>query len=39
MTRVYSQDAPEKTADTLLAFWERNDRTDVLRGVKKVGEI
>ncbi|ORY76902.1 Alpha/Beta hydrolase protein [Leucosporidium creatinivorum] len=33
------EDAPDKTADTLLAFWERNDRTDVLRGVKKVGEM
>lgn len=35
------QDAPEKMADTLLGFWERNDRTglDVLRGVKKVGEV
>ena len=33
-----SQDAPTRTAETLLDFWERNDRTDVLRGVKKVGE-
>ena len=32
------QDAPTRTAETLLDFWERNDRTDVLRGVKKVGE-
>ncbi|GAA5999270.1 phosphoprotein phosphatase methylesterase 1 [Rhodotorula paludigena] len=32
------EDAPERTAETLLSFWERNDRTDVLRGVKKVGE-
>ncbi|BGP33801.1 Protein phosphatase methylesterase 1 [Rhodotorula toruloides] len=33
------EDAPERTAETLLSFWERNDRTDVLRGVKKVGEL
>ncbi|BGP50120.1 Protein phosphatase methylesterase 1 [Rhodotorula kratochvilovae] len=32
------EDAPARTAETLLEFWERNDRTDVLRGVKKVGE-
>ncbi|GAA5977539.1 hypothetical protein JCM10908_005007 [Rhodotorula pacifica] len=32
------EDAPERTAETLLSFWERNDRTDVLKGVKKVGE-
>ncbi|GAA5964616.1 hypothetical protein JCM3765_007642 [Sporobolomyces pararoseus] len=32
------EDLPERTADTLLNFWERNDRTDVLKGVKKVGE-
>ncbi|KAK4046685.1 Protein phosphatase methylesterase 1 [Microbotryomycetes sp. JL201] len=32
------EDAPEKTADLLLKFWRRNDRTDVLKGVKKVGE-
>ncbi|KPV71635.1 uncharacterized protein RHOBADRAFT_30812 [Rhodotorula graminis WP1] len=32
------EDAPARTAETLLDFWERNDRTDVLRGVKKVGE-
>ncbi|TNY22448.1 Alpha/Beta hydrolase protein [Rhodotorula diobovata] len=32
------EDAPARTAETLLNFWERNDRTDVLRGVKKVGE-
>ncbi|GAA5910139.1 hypothetical protein JCM5296_001970 [Sporobolomyces johnsonii] len=31
------EDAPERTADTLLSFWERNDRTDVLKGVKKLG--
>ncbi|GAA5876754.1 hypothetical protein JCM8547_002037 [Rhodosporidiobolus lusitaniae] len=31
------EDAPERTAETLLSFWERNDRTDVLKGVKKVG--
>jgi len=35
-----AQDAPERTAAALLLFWERNDRTrDVLKGVKKVGEI
>ncbi|GAA5860674.1 hypothetical protein JCM3774_006247 [Rhodotorula dairenensis] len=33
------EDAPERTAEILLSFWERNDRTDVLKGVKKVGEI
>ncbi|GAA5906423.1 hypothetical protein JCM8208_004656 [Rhodotorula glutinis] len=32
------EDAPARTAETLLDFWERNDRSDVLRGVKKVGE-
>ncbi|GAA6054032.1 hypothetical protein JCM3770_001330 [Rhodotorula araucariae] len=32
------EDAPARTAETLREFWERNDRTDVLRGVKKVGE-
>ncbi|BGP56855.1 Protein phosphatase methylesterase 1 [Rhodotorula sphaerocarpa] len=32
------EDAPSRTAETLLSFWERNDRTDVLKGVKKVGE-
>lgn len=32
------QDAPDRAADTLLMFWERNDRTDALRGVKKVGQ-
>ncbi|POY69953.1 A/B superfamily hydrolase [Rhodotorula taiwanensis] len=32
------EDAPERTAETLLSFWERNDRSDVLKGVKKVGE-
>ncbi|GAA5902898.1 phosphoprotein phosphatase methylesterase 1 [Sporobolomyces salmoneus] len=32
------EDLPERTAETLLSFWERNDRTDVLKGVKKVGE-
>ncbi|KAM0746851.1 protein phosphatase methylesterase [Meredithblackwellia eburnea MCA 4105] len=32
------EDAPEKTADLLLSFWVRNDRTDILKGVKKVGE-
>jgi len=34
-----SQDLPDRTADTLLNFWERNDRVDVLKGVKKVGEM
>ncbi|KAM0790177.1 hypothetical protein ACM66B_005496 [Microbotryomycetes sp. NB124-2] len=33
------EDAPEKTADLLLKFWRRNDRIDVLKGVKKVGEL
>ncbi|GAA5937547.1 phosphoprotein phosphatase methylesterase 1 [Sporobolomyces koalae] len=33
------EDNPERTAETLLSFWERNDRTDVLKGVKKVGEL
>ncbi|GAA5853915.1 hypothetical protein JCM3766R1_005778 [Sporobolomyces carnicolor] len=32
------EDAPERTAETLINFWERNDRTDVLKGVRKVGE-
>ncbi|CEQ40053.1 SPOSA6832_01640, partial [Sporobolomyces salmonicolor] len=31
------EDAPTRTAETLLSFWERNDRTDVLKGVKKLG--
>ncbi|KAI5480668.1 hypothetical protein MNV49_007595 [Pseudohyphozyma bogoriensis] len=33
------EDAPEKTADLLLMFWRRNDRTDILKGVKKVGQV
>jgi protein phosphatase methylesterase 1 len=33
------EDAPERTAATLLEFWARNDRTDVLKGVKKVGQV
>ncbi|GAA5881138.1 hypothetical protein JCM16303_004814 [Sporobolomyces ruberrimus] len=33
------EDLPDRTAETLLSFWERNDRTDVLKGVKKVGEL
>ncbi|KAK4048154.1 Protein phosphatase methylesterase 1 [Microbotryomycetes sp. JL221] len=33
------EDAPDKTADVLLSFWRRNDRNDVLKGVKKVGEL
>lgn len=33
------EDAPERTAATLLEFWGRNDRTDVLKGVKKVGQV
>ena len=32
------EDAPERLAQTLLEFWHRNDRVDVLKGVKKVGE-
>ncbi|GAA5886851.1 hypothetical protein JCM6882_005914 [Rhodosporidiobolus microsporus] len=35
------EDAPGRTADTLLSFWQRNDRTDmaqILRRVKKVGD-
>ncbi|GAA5971044.1 hypothetical protein JCM21900_002789 [Sporobolomyces salmonicolor] len=31
------EDTPTRTAETLLSFWERNDRTDVLKGVKKLG--
>ncbi|GAA6060216.1 hypothetical protein JCM10212_002295 [Sporobolomyces blumeae] len=33
------EDLPDRTAETLLEFWERNDRVDVLKGVKKVGEV
>lgn len=32
------EDAPDRLAATLLDFWQRNDRTDVLKGVKKVGQ-
>ncbi|GAA6024474.1 hypothetical protein JCM10207_004506 [Rhodosporidiobolus poonsookiae] len=31
------EDAPERTAETLLSFFERNDRVDVLKNVKKIG--
>ncbi|GAA6031400.1 hypothetical protein JCM8097_005643 [Rhodosporidiobolus ruineniae] len=31
------EDAPARTASTLLSFLERNDRVDVLKGVKKLG--
>ena len=34
----FVQDAPEKTSQILWEFYRRNDRTDVLKGVKKVGE-
>ncbi|GAA6015261.1 hypothetical protein JCM11491_000990 [Sporobolomyces phaffii] len=33
------EDLPDRTAETLVNFWERNDRTDVLKGVKKVGDF
>ncbi|GAA95069.1 uncharacterized protein L969DRAFT_95957 [Mixia osmundae IAM 14324] len=32
------EDAPERLATTVLDFWRRNDRTNVLAGVKKVGQ-
>ncbi|SDA06161.1 BZ3501_MvSof-1269-A2-R1_Chr10-1g02273 [Microbotryum saponariae] len=33
------EDHPGQTADLLLSFWQRNDRTDILKGVKKVGQV
>lgn len=36
---VMHEDAPERTADLMIAFHERNDKSNVLAGVKKVGEM
>ncbi|SCV73893.1 BQ2448_6323 [Microbotryum intermedium] len=33
------EDHPVQTAELLLSFWQRNDRTDILKGVKKVGQV
>jgi len=32
------EDAPEKLAVLVIDFWQRNDRADILRSVKKVGQ-
>lgn len=32
------EDAPKRLAGLLLEFWRRNDTSDVLKGVKKVGQ-
>lgn len=33
------EDVPGKTAVTLLDFYRRNDRVDILKGIKKVGQV
>jgi len=33
------EDGPDRLAESLIEFWKRNDRTDVLKGLKKVGQV
>lgn len=33
------EEAPERLAATLVEFWKRNDQRDILKNVKKVGQV